>query len=104
MSHGQLLLPSVNIAWYLTSDSNTNVIASSIPGIAASDVSVLECNELYEAVLSFSDFRTEYMSVTCGVNVSVEIQNTLNSLSDITVNFQNLQGKSFDDIFFNRLS
>ncbi len=102
MSSSQSLLPSVNIAWYLSSDSNTSVIASSIPGIAVSDVSVLECNELYEAVLSFSDFRTfqnDYTSVTCEVNISVEVQNTLNSLSDITVNFQNIQGKSFDESF-----
>lgn len=90
--------PSVSIStvwWYLVDNSYRSLNATAIPGIQASELSVLNCYEEYEVSLTFEDVDyvwNEYRSVSCLVNVSSDLENVVSSLFVATVDFESIQG------------
>ena len=86
--------PNVSVLWFLLDNLNNNFIASAVPGIQTTDLSVIECNQLYKTTLIVDDpnIHTDYKSVCCNVNVSIDNANIISSISKTVIDFAQLQG------------
>ncbi len=87
---------TVSVLWYLLDNLNNNFIASSVPGIETADITVIECNVLYQSVLISDnpDILIDYKSVSCNVNISIDNGGyVINSSNKAIVDFNQLQGR-----------
>ncbi len=87
---------TVSVLWYLLDNLNNNFIASSVPGIETADITVIECNVLYQSILISDNpnILTDYKSVSCNVNISIDNGGyVISSSNEAIVDFNQLQGR-----------